>query len=196
MKITLAQLISVVFHPLIFAILLPFLIIYHRTKNVLYGLEWMIFSTGFIFLVIAVLFYLPPIDLLKDFDISSQKKRPIFYTVSIIFAIIYFFIAVLFKGIFFPLSIVALGVIIGLVIFELVNFYVKVSIHMAVATAYAITSFILYRWYGLFLFFWIPFAIAWSRLILKKHKPKEIIGGAIIGTIVPLLTFAIGRLLL
>lgn len=196
MKIAIAQLISVVFHPLVFAMLLPFLIIYHGTKNILYGLEWMIFTSLFIFLTIAVLFYLRPLDLLKDFDISDQKKRPIFYTVSVIFAIVYFFIAVLFKGIFFSLSIVSLGVIVGLVIFEIVNFYIKVSIHTAVAAAYAITCFLLYGWYGLLFVFWIPIAIAWSRLALKKHKPEEIIGGAAIGGLIPIITFAIAQLLL
>lgn len=196
MKLAIAQLISVVFHPLVFALLLPFLIIYHGTKNILYGFEWMIFTSLFIFFTIAVLFYLRPLDLLKDFDISDQKKRPIFYTVSVIFAIAYFFIAVLFKGIFFSLSIVSLGVIVGLIIFVLVNVYIKVSIHMAVSTAYTITCFLLYGWYGLFLVFWIPPAIAWSRLVLKKHKPEEIIGGAVIGSFMPIITFAIAQLLL
>ena len=195
MKEKAAKIISIAFHPLIFTITIPFLIAYRGSASVLYGVEWMLFSFGFIFLFLIVFFFLQPVQFLTDFDISKREKRPVFYAAALFFAVLYFIIALLFKGIFFPLSIVALGIILGIAIFELANFYVKVSIHSGIATSFAIAIGLLYGFVPFLLFCWIPFAVAWSRLALKKHSRREIITGALLGGLVVLLTFAIGEII-
>ena len=103
MKQTTAQLISLVFHPLIFALLIPFIVMYRNTGDMAYGLKWTAFSFLFVFCAIGVLFFLRPKDLLADFDLSQREKRPLFYAVSLFFAVVYFCIAVYLKSIFFPL---------------------------------------------------------------------------------------------
>ncbi len=196
MKHSLARVLSLVFHPIFFTLLIPFLVIYYHTSNVITGLEWMIFSALFLLLAIIVFFFLEPVEFLTDFDLSKRQKRPLFYSIILFFAVIYFIIAILFKGIFFPLSIVALGIILGIVLFEFANFYLKVSIHSAISSAYVVTIFLLYGITAGILMCWIPFAVAWSRVVLKKHTKWEIVTGGILGILVTLVTFALAKILL
>src|SRR5690348_1130034 len=123
MKHTLARVISLVFHPVFFTLFIPFLVIYYKTASVFNGLEWTIFSSVFLLLAVLVFFFLQPVEFLTDFDLSKRQKRPLFYSIVLFFAVLYFIVAIVFKGIFFPLSIVALGIILGIVIFEFANFY-------------------------------------------------------------------------
>lgn len=196
MKHRLAKFGSLIFHPVVFSLLVPFVVVYHHTPNFLYGMKWVLFSGGFLFIAILVFFLLRPVDFLTDFDISQREKRPIFYTTALLFAVLYFIAAILFKGLFFPLSIVALGIILGIVLFELMNFYIKASIHAAVSWGFVITCSILYGWVAFFLTIWIPFFVSWSRLVLKKHKKNEIIAGSVVGILVSLTTFAVALFLL
>lgn len=195
MKRNIAQVTSLLFHPIIFALLIPFIVVYHRSLDISEGVKWVIFSAVFVLIAMLGFFILKPVEFLSDFDISKRELRPAFYTISLITAVIYFVIAVLLKGIFYPLTIVTLGVVIGITLFEIVNFYLKASIHVAVACAYVITFGIFYGLVPFLYIFWIPFAIVWSRLYLKKHTWPEVIAGASLGSFVTLLTFAIARLL-
>jgi len=196
MKHRAAQLISFVFHPVFFTLFIPFLFIYHRTSSIFEGIEWMLFSSVFLILAILVFFFLQPTEFLTDFDLSNRKKRPIFYSIVLFFAVLYFIVAIVFKGIFFPLTLVSLGIILGIVVFELANFYLKVSIHAAVACAYVITIMVMYGSLMGIIVCWVPFAVAWSRLVLRKHTGSEIIAGSVLGSTVALATFALARILL
>lgn len=196
MKYTLARLISFIFHPVFFTLLIPFLVIYHQTSNAVKGIEWSLFSSFFLLLTIIVFFFLQPVEFLTDFDLSNRKKRPIFYSITLLFAVLFFITAIIFKGIFFSLTIVALGIILGIVLFELANFYLKVSIHSAIASAYVITVFVLYGILPAIFVLWIPFLVAWSRLVLKRHTKTELFAGAFLGSSVALTTFALAKILL
>lgn len=194
MKKNTAKFISFLFHPVIFATLAPFLVIYHTTKNIIYGFEWTAFSFLFVLAVLFVLYIVRPKDFFKDFDISKKEKRPLFYSISFFFAVLYFGIAVFIKSIFFPLSVVSLGIIMGIVIFEFINNYIKISVHAAVSSAFAITIALLYGFFPFIFVFWIPFSVSWSRFILKKHTKQEIVSGLAVGCMITLLTFAIAEL--
>lgn len=196
MKHKLAEIASIVFHPLLFILLIPFLVVYKETANVLYGLKWLIFVCFFLFASLFVFFLIQPIEFLTDFDISQRQKRPVFYTVGLLFAILFFLVAVFLKGIFFPLTIVSLGIILGIIIFELANFYLKVSIHNAIVTAFSITFGILFGYWTFVFFAWLPILMIWSRVTLKKHTFLEALTGCILGGVVTLLTFAIAKMLL
>lgn len=192
----LAKLISFVFHPLFCSAIVPFLVIYQNTSNPLYALKWVIFSAFFVILALIFLFVLEPYEMLSDFDISKREKRPIFYSVALLFALLYFIVAIIFKGLFFHLSIIALGIILGIVIFEIVNFFIKASIHAGVVTACVISVGILYGLVPLLAICWIIPLMVWSRLKLKKHTLKELIVGLTLGVIVTVATFIIGEVLL
>ena len=196
MKEKTAQFISFVFHPLVFAILIPFIITYHATTNISMGLRWTIFSIVFIFSSLGVFFLIKPNEYLSDFDISQQERRPLFYTIMLFFSIVYFGIAVFFKGIFFPLSIVALGIILSLIIFDFANKFMKVSTHASVSTAFVVTYGILYGPLAFAIICWIPFVVSWSRLFLRKHTIQEVVSGAVIGCCITLLTFVMAKIIL
>jgi hypothetical protein len=196
MKYFAAKVLSVVLHPVIFGVLLPFLVIYHSTTDVMYGIKWTAFTSIFLFASVFVFFIIHPKDFLRDFDVSKREKRPLFYAIFLFFALMYFVIALTIKGLFFPMSIVALGAILAIVVFEFANFYLKISIHAAIATAYVITVGLLYGFVPFLAVCWMPFAVSWSRVVLKKHTRREVVLGAFLGMLLTLITFALGRLLL
>lgn len=196
MKKTIARLISFIFHPLVFILLTPFTIVYHGSLDFDYGIKWVIFSSIFVFLALFTFFFLRPTQFLTDFDISKRENRPLFYGVALFFALLYFVTSVILKGIFFQLSIVSLAIILGIVIFEGVNFYLKVSVHVAVVAAYVLTLGLLYGFGAFIVTVWMPIVVVWSRVYLKKHSKKEVLTGAVIGVMIPLLTFAVVRVLL
>lgn len=195
MKHTLARYISFILHPFLFAFIIPFIVVYHNTQDIEYGLKWTIFTVFFVIIGFIVFFILRPVDVLTDFDLSHRTKRPIFYSTALLFAIVYFIISIIFKGIFFPLSIVSIGVILGIVLFELVNFYIKASIHEGMISACITTVGLLYGLPAFLAIVWMPFALGWSRLVLKKHTKTEIITGGFLGSVISLITFAIAHIL-
>src|SRR5258708_5747864 len=191
-----ARFVSWLFHPVLFALLVPFLIMYHQTADAWYALKWVAFSAGFLLLALLIFFCVRPKEFFSDFDIYKREQRVAFYSIACCIALLYFLVAVYFKGIFFPMSALALGILIGLVFLEIINFYIKASIHVAVTSSCVILIGVLYGWTAFISTFWIPLLMAWSRYTLKKHTLNEIIAGGLFGGFVTGLTFFIGKLLL
>lgn len=190
----LATVISYIFHPVVFALLTPFIFVYRTTDNFWYGMKWAAFSAGFLFIIFFCFYLLHRKRIISDIDISNKKERHIFYSMALLTAVIYFIASLIFKGILFPLSIVSLGMILGIVLFDIVTYYRKISIHVAVATAYVVSIGILYGLIPFFATIWIVFVVAIARITLKQHTPKEAIAGMLLGTFIPLATFFIGKL--
>jgi len=196
-KHRLARLISFALHPIVFALLVPFLVVYKESASLIYGLKWTFFSSFFLFLAGGLFFFLRPKsvteDMDRDLDISHKENRHIFYSICAFFAVIYFIISIIFKGVFFPLSNIALGLILGIITFDILNYYIKVSIHAAVVSAYIVTFYFLY---GLLPFLgvaWTLPLIIWSRLYLKKHTKTELFAGVVMGIAITLVTLLIAR---
>lgn len=189
----LAKFISFFFHPVLFALLMPFLVTYRVTGSGFYALKWAIFSLVFIFIGIILILLGRIRGIFSDFDISKKKERAEFFLLILILIFFYLLAAVFFKGLLFPLSIVALGIVFGVIIFVFVNKYIKASIHVAVSCAFVISIFILYGTYAFYLTFWVIPSVAWARLILKRHTMNEAIIGGFLGIVITLLTFLIGR---
>ncbi|MDO8658482.1 MAG: hypothetical protein Q7K55_07100, partial [Candidatus Levybacteria bacterium] len=88
---------------------------------------------------------------------------------------------------------ISFGIILGILVFNLVNYYTKASIHTGVACAFVISIGFLYGFSFFLGFLWIIPLIAWSRIITKNHTVKETILGGFLGGIITLLTFFIGK---
>jgi len=196
MKSFIALFISSLFHPVVFAVVTPFFLLPNPTNDILLSIRWMVFSALFIFLGLFIFLILRPNDFLHDLDISDRKKRTLFYVVILIVTSLYFAIAMILKGVFFPLTIISAGVIFGIILFEIINRFIKVSIHVAVATAFPITYGMFHGFSFFLATFWIIFAVIWSRLYLKKHEFSEAILGMLLGIFITGFTFAIGKLLI
>src|SRR5258706_16143727 len=106
MKKRLAQIISFVFHPVIFSLIAPFIVIYKYSNNFFYGIEWMGFSALFLILVLAIFYIVRPKEFFTDFDITHKEKRHIFYSIALLVAVLYFIISLIFKVIFFLMSLI------------------------------------------------------------------------------------------
>lgn len=199
-KYRFARLVSFAFHPAVFAILVPFLVVYKESASILYGLKWAFFSSFFLFIAGGLFFILRPKaiqeDTDRDFDIAHKENRHMFYSIAALFAVLYFIISLIFKGVFFPLSIVALGILFGIILFDVLNYYIKVSVHAAVVTAYIITFGVLYGILPFLGVVWTLFLVIWSRLYLKKHTNAELLAGVLMGTVVTLATIIISRQIL
>ena len=193
MKYLIAEFISSLFHPAVFFLIMPFLIVYRKTESTLYALKWEVFSAVFVFIAIAIVLIGRKKKIFSDCDISKKEERYEFYAFLLFFGILYVSIALFLKGIFFPMSFISLGIIVGIVIFDVVNRYVKASNHIAVSSAFAATIGILYGLEFFLVALWIVPLNAWARLYLKKHTRQEVFTGGMLGVVITLLTFFAGE---
>lgn len=190
-----AEFISYLFHPVIFFLLMPFLIVYRKTEDSLYALKWFSFSFLFIAIGIIVVMIGKKRGIFSDYDITQGRQRYEFFLQLLFFGFVYISIAILFKGIFFPISLISIGIGCGIVLFALVNPYIKASIHLAVSCAFVLTIGVYFGWqFFLGTVFIIP-ALFWSRSILKKHTHLEMVIGAILGIVITLVTLLLGKYL-
>lgn len=188
----LAKIISLIFHPVALLFLLPYLVVYRQTASGMYALKWVVFTAYFLFLWVIIILIGRITGIFSDGDISHQKERPRFYLITLILAFVYFVISLIFKGIFFPISIIAFGIIIGLFLFDGVNTRIKASIHVGAYCAFIITIAILYH--NLIPVLVLPF-LAWSRIKLHRHTILEIITGGVLGSLITIATFLLGKYL-
>jgi len=195
-KLFFAEFISAIFNPVIFLFLTPFIIVFHETESVSYALKWQIFSLVFLFIGITFLLFGLHKKIFSDLDITKREERKEFYKISLILSTSYLVATIIFKGPIFYISIAAAGIVIGVYILSLINNYLKVSVHLAVSSAFVVTIGLLY---GINAFLSILLIIpltAWSRYYLKKHKPLEMLIGCLVGVLVTFITLLISRILL
>lgn len=195
-KLFFAEFISTVFNPVVFLLLTPFIIVFHETESVSYALKWQIFSLVFLFIGITFLLFGLHKKVFSDFDITKREERKEFYKISLILSISYLIATIIFKGPIFYISVAAVGIVIGVYILSLINNYLKVSVHLAVSSAFVVTMGILY---GVNVFLPILLILpltAWSRYFLKKHKPLEMFIGFLVGALVTLITLLFSRIFL
>lgn len=132
----------------------------------------------------------------SDHELSIKEERSRFYAIVWVLAFVYLIIALYFKGSIFPLSIIALGILLGIVIFELANRFIKVSMHVAVACAFVLAIGLLYGQTPFLATVWIVPLLSWARISLKKHTMGEVIAGGSLGVGVVGLTIFIQRYLM
>lgn len=189
----LAYLISLIGNPLVFLFLVPYLIVFKQTGSTFAAVRWQLFTT--FFLLATILFFLvgKHRGFFSDSDISKREERPRFYLFIFVLSILYFGTALFFKGIFFPISIVAFGICVAIVAFAIVNYRLKASGHVAVASAFILTVSSLYGIQILLWTLWIVPLVAWSRIVLKRHTLREVIVGGLLGTAITLSVLLLGR---
>lgn len=188
-----AKLVSIIFHPAILICLLPFLVVYRQTASSLYAIKWQMFSALFVFLAGLLVFLGEKLGVFSDSDLTKRNERSKFYTIAIILLLLYIGSVVFFKGIFALLVIIGFGALFGIVLFAITNHLFKISIHSGATCSFVISLGILY---GINIFFavvWIVPLVIWSRIMLKKHTIIEAISGGILGGIVTLVTYLIGK---
>ena len=184
-----ARIFSIVLHPFILSLPVPYFLILHITNSVESAIEWTFFSWIFIFSVVAFVFYEVKTGRFNNYDISKQEQRSRFFFFVGLVTIIYISCLFFLHG---PLEmvIVTFGSLLGLLLLDIVNKFVKASIHVACVSAillsFVILSGLSFSWLLLF----IPL-VAWSRVKLKRHTITETITGGLFGILLTILIYVI-----
>jgi hypothetical protein len=189
-----ARFISFVFNPYFLMIPLPYLLVVRQTGDPEYALKWSVFTIFFLLAVGLSVYISVRRGYFSDLDISKREQRPKFFSLIAIFALIYFIALFYFKG---PLALfVALGgIFFSIFVFSFINTKIKASIHVASITALIFSFSVLYNGVFLLLLILIPL-IGWSRMKVHRHTRDEVIAGAAAGIMIPLVLFAVFKVLL
>ncbi len=120
-----------------------------------------------------------------DFDVSNRKKRQTLYEFIVPLLGLLALVLIGFK---FPLKVIlpVLAIFILLFISTFINKTLKVSLHTSISFLFAYLFFPINSKIAICLFCF-GFLIGWSRLVLNRHQPKEVLAGVILGNIIGLL---------
>lgn len=191
-----ARLVSYLFHPVLFFLTMPFFIVYRHTESEMYALKWMIFSSVFIFIGVMLIIFETIKGDFSDFDVSKKEQRRKFFLTLLVLGVLYLITAVVLKGIFFPLSFITLGLSIGIIIFAFISKYIKASIHAAASCSFVLTLYILFGIQAFYACVWFIPLVAWARLYLKRHTIFEVISGGLLGFLITVITYIMGKYIL
>jgi hypothetical protein len=182
-----AKAISLIFNPVVVILPVPYLLVYKTTQDTSIALLWSLISYGFIGIVVLFVVIGVLLGFFTDFDVSNRKQRVLAYVVSIVTTLLYLLTLFVFKG---PLVlfIAAIGLLIGLIALGEINKKIKASVHVATVSAIICAAAIVYRGPALLLLLLIPL-IAWSRVRIKRHTPKEALIGGIIGVVFTIIVY-------
>jgi len=181
-----AKTISIIFHPMIFSLLVFTIIIFNN--GVIHPHPYKVLLTCFIFsnlLPITTLFILQKKGIISDLDASIKKERIMPLYLGVLFAIIGYVLlyiqeaSVLVKGLMFC-------TITNTIIIIIITRYWKISIH-----AMGISGLLSVLWmhnkeYPLIMFI-IIILVAYSRVILKAHNISQVTIGSILGLFLTLI---------
>ena len=188
-----AETLSFLFHPVIFFLIMPFLVVYRYTGSNEAALRWEIFSALFVGVAIAIVLIGRKRRIFSDCDLSKREERFEFYAFILFFSAIYVASSLLLRGFIFPMTLIAIGIACGVIVFDMLNRYIKASNHVAVASAFVTTVWLFYGSISFVFVSWIVPVLMWARLVLQKHTKQEAIVGGILGIIITLLTFVFGK---
>jgi len=181
LKLKIARLISRVGHPitLLFAFLLYFLFSIHTPEKATWTLL-IIFSLG-ILPMVCWNFIRTRKGLYSNFDVSLRNQRPSMYGFILLLAAIVL-IALWWSNQPEKVLIGSLLLIQLLVLAFLVNFKIKISLHVAIAVFIGFGLWQLNNTLALVIWGSCPL-IAWSRHYLGRHLPLELFCGFFLGLI-------------
>jgi membrane-associated phospholipid phosphatase len=191
-KQKIAEVISVLFNPVLLAVISLALIANRYANN---NAEfWHSSIVGILLLLGPASFYIVFIWVIEkriDIDISQREDRIVPLVLATLGALIGHYIVStrLTSQTLFILSQVLLLMLVSLTV---VTFVWKISLHAA-ALMSLVTLLVIFR-SPIFVFFYATIVpVAWARLTLKQHTPRQLIGGSIVGIGVTLLASAIFR---
>jgi len=184
LKTRLANYISDIFNPLTLSILFVFLLAKDSTANLWEAAKW-----SFIFIALCMLpIFLVILNMVKKGKLKSvfsnpREQRHVLYVLGSVLVgaalIILVFIgapdkliAALFAG------------FVSSVLFMIVNFFWKISVHTAFASAFFSIALVLYGYSALGFILLVPM-MAWARVYLKEHTVGQVTAGALLaGTVI------------
>mgnify|MGYP001558157012 CR=1 FL=1 len=166
---------------------MPFFLIYRVPSDLSIALFWTGYSSLFLLVMLAILYYGVKKKKFNNFDVSNRKQRPLLFTISMLLLVLYV------GGIFFfhgptILVIVSIGMLGGLVVVGLINTRIKASMHMATLVGLITPIILSQRRISVVLLGLIP-VVGWARVRIKRHTVPELIVGGIFGSLLSLLLY-------
>lgn len=174
-----AEIISLVLNPLVLLVPLPFFLVYETTNNFSDAVKWAIVSIVFIFLFFSFILLGIKKGFFSNLDVSKKKQRSPLFFFGIILGLIYLAVLYFFHGPII-LSIGVTAIILGLSILELINKFIKVSVHLATLSSLFTFLILIEGWLFVFCFILIP-VLMWSRIKTKNHTLLETLVGTLLG---------------
>lgn len=186
-----AKAVSFILHPVFVLSPIPFILVAKFSQDYSHALKWALFSYAFVLVVILFVIAGMMLGVFSNFDVSKKEQRPLLFSFSAFVIFCYLFSLLVLHG---PkiLFLVVFAVIFGLIIFAIVNKWIKASVHLATATSVFLVTGIIYKGYFFLLLILVPF-LAWSRIKMKEHTLVETIVGSILGIVITLIVYLLSK---
>lgn len=184
-----AELISLVLNPLVILIPVPFFLVFEKTGNLFFSLQWAGISIFFIFLFFLFILLGIRFGIFSDLDVSKREQRPIMFLTGMLLTISYLIFLFLFHapGI---LLVGTFALILGLIVLGIVNMFTKVSGHLAVLSAFLTFMVLVEGWEFLLGFVLLPLLV-WARIKTKNHTLLQTVLGSIVGVLTTIVFYVI-----
>lgn len=191
---SLAQIISFLFNPVMLLIFMPLMVVYKTTGDIILAFAWTVYTMIFLIAISFYVIYGVHKKIFTDMDVSKRTQRPLLFTIGFVMSIMYLLGLLFLNG---PkiLIIVSCGFIFSILLLALINFRLKVSIHVATVSALFFALAISYQGYYYLTLLLIPI-VAWSRLKINRHTLPETIVGACFGILLSLGMYLLVRRIL
>lgn len=186
-----AEIISVTLHPFFLVLLLILLGI---EKSNLPSSQLTIFTVFALFfnglLPVCYTFYLTKKGMVLDDSLENKevlKNRPFVLAGGTIILFLEIMALRIFKNPE-PLFVILLTLLFLIFTLFLITLYRKISLHVALTSAFSLTILFIFGYSFWPILFLIPL-IFWSRFFLKRHTKKQMAAAFILGLFIPILVF-------
>ena len=188
MKRQLALFTSVILNPFLVGLAVLVFLSFQSTSSIGDGLKWSLLLVGFTVLpIFLVLIYLVHKDKVDDIFLRVRKQRNQIYLLTSLCTIAC--CAILFSlnapQVLFATMVSLLS---SMLVFMLINFIWKISLHTAFAAGSVTVLAIMYGATGALAAVLVP-PIAWSRIELKYHSLTQTVAGALISAFIVTVVF-------
>jgi membrane-associated phospholipid phosphatase len=183
MKEKSARLISNILNPFVVAIVTLVLLAFQATAAASDAIIWVVISIAVSVLpVVVVVIVLIRMKKLDGFFSNPREQRNSIYLLAsalgVIDCALYWYLpAPRLLSVLFTTGVVAV------IVFMVINYYWKISLHTAFITGAVITMVIIFDWKALFSVAFIPL-VAWSRIVLKQHTISQVVVGGLLPVVI------------
>ena len=188
MKQQLARYTSAVLNPIILSLAFVVLLSFQSTSSTSDGLKWSLLLVGVTVLPVSlVILYLVHKDKLEGIFIKVRQQRNLIYLLASLCTVACCVILFSLQApmVLFATTVAALS---ATLVFMLINFTWKISLHTAFAAGSVTILILLYGTTGAFSAVLVP-PIAWSRIELKYHSLGQTVAGALLSALIVIVVF-------
>jgi hypothetical protein len=188
MKQQLAHYTSAILNPILISLAVVVFLSFQSTSSASDGLKWSLLLVGVTVLPVSlVILYLVHKDKLEDIFIKARQQRNKIYLLATLCTVA---CCVILFSLRAPLLLSAtmVAALSAMLVFMLINFIWKISLHTAFAAGSVTVLILLYGTTGAFSAVLVP-PIAWSRIELKYHSLAQTVAGALISALIVTVVF-------